>query len=139
MHRAAGGLAARLMCAGRDRRRALCRELPHTDRGGSRCGHSLNGDRFCSGGCQVHGGVLAHAQPGQMSQVGGGMSGCGHLCPDEPGELSGDGGDHGLAVGPSGVETTELAAQAGLRRPGPGDDSGVESLVAFGEDGAGGE
>ncbi len=133
MRRAANGLAARLMYAGRDRRRALRRELPHTDRGGSRCGHSRHGDRFCSGGCPAHDGVLAHAQPGRMERAEkGAMSGGGHLGPHEAGELSRDGGDHGLAVGLSGVEAMELAAQTSLGGPGTGDDGGIEALVALG-------
>ncbi len=65
---AAGGLAARLMCAGWDRRRTSRRELPHTDRGVDRGGHSRHGDRFCSGGGPAHGGVLAQAQPGPAAR-----------------------------------------------------------------------
>lgn len=72
MGRAAGGLAARLMCAGWCRRRALRRELPHTDRDGGVSGHSRYGDRFGSGGCPAHGGVLAHAQPGRQASGTGG-------------------------------------------------------------------
>ncbi len=48
------------------------------------------------------------------------MSRGGHLGPDEPGELAGDGGDDDLAVGLACVEAVELAAQAQLRRPRPG-------------------
>ena len=66
------------------------------------------------------------------------MSGGGHLGPDEPGELAGDGGDDDLAVGLAGVEAAELAAQAQLGGPGAGDDGGVEPGLAALQDGAGG-
>ena len=138
MRRAAGGLAARLMFAGWNRRRALRRELPHTDRGGSWRGHSRDGDRFCSGGGPAHHGGLAHAQPGLSSESVVVISGGGHLGPHEAGELSGDGGDDDFAVRLALVEAAELAAQAQLGGPRPGHHLGVEALLAALEDSAGG-
>lgn len=58
------------------------------------------------------------------------MSGGGHLGPHEPGEFAGDGGDHGLAVGLAFIKATELATQAQLRGPRPGDDLGIEAFLA---------
>jgi hypothetical protein len=128
----AGGLAARLMCARWCHRRALRSWLPHPDRGRAVIGgHVDSGGRCCCGGRPAHGEHLAHAQPGEWSEtVGGVISSGGHLGPDEPGELAGDGGSDDLAVGLAGVQPAELAAQAQLRRPGPGNDVGFEALLA---------
>jgi hypothetical protein len=57
----AGGLTARLMCAGRDRSSAIRRKVPWT-KSARGVGHSLNGGQFCGGGAPAHGGVLALAQ-----------------------------------------------------------------------------
>src|SRR5437660_8155847 len=54
----------------------------------------------------------------------------GHLGPDEPGEFSGDGGDHDVAVGLAFVEATEASAQTKLRGPGAGHDVAVEAVLA---------
>ena len=59
----ANGLAARLMYAGQNRRRALRRELPQTQSVRQMPGHSRDGDRSCCGGAPAHGEVLAHAEP----------------------------------------------------------------------------
>ena len=66
----AGGLTARLMCAGWDRSSAIRRELPWTKHALG-FGHSLNGDQFCGGGAPAHGGVLAQGQltPGARPTV----------------------------------------------------------------------
>lgn len=64
------GLAARLMCAGRDRSRALRSELPHTYVDDARRGQSADGDRCCSGGRPAHGQEdgLAGTQPGSLGE-----------------------------------------------------------------------
>ena len=66
----AGGLTARLMCAGRDRSSAIRRKVPWT-KSARGVGHSLNGGQFCGGGAPTHGGVLALAQlrPGASGTV----------------------------------------------------------------------
>src|SRR3984957_8622486 len=65
------GLAARLMYAGQNRRRALRRELPQTDRGRLMApGHSPHGDRSCCGGVPAHGGGLARAGPSARDELG---------------------------------------------------------------------
>ncbi len=53
-----------------------------------------------------------------------------HLGPDEPGELSGDGGDNHIAVGFAFVETPEPAAETNLGRPGPSDSVTGEAFLA---------
>ncbi len=124
MRRAAGGLAARLMFAGRDRRRALRREVLHTDRGDAGIGrHSRDGDRFCSGGRPAHHGVLAVVQPGRDSESSIVFMSC-HLGPHEPGEFAGDGGGDHVAARLAGVEAAELAAQTQLGRPGAATTAG---------------
>lgn len=130
------GLAARLMCASRDRKRALRNKLPHTDRGGGLIGgHSRNGDRCCSGGCPTHGGNLARSQPGRQDELDRASHGSGVVSgrfgPQEPGELAGDGGDDDLAVVLAGIETTELATEALLGGPGPGHGVRMNAVLAF--------
>lgn len=109
MRRAAGGLAASLMFARWCRSRALRSWVPHTRIGVGSGGQSVFGDRCCCGGCPAHHrGVLAHVQPGALSESNEVIS-RGHFGPDEPGELAGDSGDDHFADRLAGVETTELA------------------------------
>lgn len=129
-----GGLSARLMFAGRDRRSAMRRLVPLTERAHT-CGHSRNGGGSCCGGDPARGGRgREHGQPGRLDALVAmsARGGC-HLGPDEAGELAGDRGDHDVAVGLAGVQAGEPAGQPQLRGPGPGHDGGVEAGVAAGD------
>jgi hypothetical protein len=118
--------AATLMYAGRDRRSAIRRKVPLTSVVSGQAGrHSRNGDRSC------HGGAPAHRDDGVhllgRSRVGGWHGGSGgHLGPQEPGQLSGDGGgdDIGRGLAAAGVGTARRvgAGQSRLELPpeGPG-------------------
>lgn len=61
------------------------------------------------------------------------MLSCGHLGPEEPGELAGDGGDDDVAVDPAFVETAEPAAEADLGGPGSSEAVTGDALVVAAE------
>ena len=89
-----------LMYAGSNRRSAMRRMVPLTN-GASRSApesHSWNGDLPCCGGAPAHGEVLAHLRATKRaSWTILLLISCGHLGPEEAGELTGDGGDHYFA------------------------------------------
>jgi hypothetical protein len=115
-------LAATLILAGWDRTSAIRRKVPLTSFASARPRQRTPGDRSCSGGVPARGGrghLLGRSRAVSGSVVG---SGGGHLGPQEPGELPGDGrGDDALG-GLAGGQPVEAARQALLRRPRPGDD-----------------
>ena len=66
------GLTARLMFAGRNRRRALRSKLPLTSDGSAGWGHSADGDRCCSGGRPAHGeGLVWSLNPVRRNEQNG--------------------------------------------------------------------
>jgi len=67
--------------------------------------------------------------------IGSGVGGVG-LGPQEPGELSCDGGDDDFAVDLAGIEPVELAAESLLGGPGAGDGVGMDAVLAFVEGGS---
>src|SRR6266516_981979 len=130
---------ATLMYADRNRRPAMRRKVPLTKRAPAprQPSHSTGGDRSCSGGAPTRRAAASHPAAEQSDRWAGHagrsqLSGR-HLCPHEPGELTGDcGDDHVLGV-LTGGQAPETPAQPQLRGPGAGQDCRVQALVAFAE------
>src|SRR6266545_2258573 len=126
-----------LMYAGWDRRSAIRREVPLTSNAAGLAGaHNTFGDRSCDGGAPARrtDQLTSLADRKQVSWHPAGS--CGHLGPQEAGELAGDGGHHHVLGGLAGGQAAEPAAQPQLRRPRPRDHLRVQALLAAGDLGA---
>src|SRR5829696_7436380 len=123
-------LAATLIFAGWDRTSAMRRKVPLTKFATARPWHRALGDRSCSGGVPARRGrghLLGRSRAGEMDGSGG------HISPQEPGELPGNGrGDDALGV-LAGGQGAKPARQALLRRPRARDDLRGQALLAAGD------
>lgn len=103
--------SATLMYAGSHRRSAMRRTVPLTSRAPSvePRTHSCNGDLPCRGGPPAHGEGLALRAAKKASWTV--MRLCRHLCPQEAGQLTGDGGNDNVAGALALSQAAKLAAQ----------------------------
>jgi hypothetical protein len=132
-----GRRATTLMYAGWDRRSAIRRKVPLTRNAAGQAGaHRTDGDRSCDGGAPARrtDQLTTSADRRQVSWHRGGSGG--HLGPQEPGELAGDGCDHHVVGGLTDGQAAEPAAEAQLGCPRPRDHLRVQALVAAGDLGA---
>src|SRR5829696_7918128 len=123
-----------LMYAGWDRRSAIRRKVPLTRNAAGQAGaHNTDGDRSCDGGAPARrtDQLTSLADRKQVSWHRAGS--CGHLGPQEPSELAGDGGYHHVLGGLPDGQAAEPAAQAQLRCPRPRDHLRVQALLAAGD------
>ncbi len=118
-----GRRTATLMYAGSHRRSAMRRMVPLT-RNASR----ITPGRIDQTGifpaaavAPAHGGTLAHLRAAEVASWLVLVTSRGHLGPEEPAELSGDGGDHDVARALALGQAAELGAEMELGGPGPGD------------------